>query len=58
MTDNQHKQSRAAMLCIAAFAVGCVLSFSGCSAVNKTETKAFGEKTSFGVGVYLNEDID
>lgn len=52
-----NKQYKAAVACLIAFALGCILAFSGCAAVNKTETKAFGTKTEFGVGFYLNEDI-
>ena len=39
MTDDQHKQARAGMLCVIAFTIGTVLAFaSGCSSSFRTQS--------------------
>tara|TARA_R110000822_G_scaffold230492_1_gene362635 strand:- start:70 stop:246 length:177 start_codon:yes stop_codon:yes gene_type:complete len=40
MTDSQHKQTRASMLCVIAFTIGTVVAFaSGCSAGFQTKAE-------------------
>lgn len=39
MTDDQHKQTRASMLCVIAFTIGTVLAFaSGCTSSFRTQS--------------------
>ena len=58
MKVETHQELRAGMLCIIAFAVGCMLAFcNGCAVANKTQTRAFGEEVEFGGGLFLQESV-
>ena len=56
MKIETHEQLRGSMLCIIAFALGCMVVFcGGCSTASKTQTRVFDNQVEFGGGLYLQE---
>jgi hypothetical protein len=53
MSDKQHKELRAGMLCIIAFAIGAMVFLSGCSVGNMSRAKAFNHDIEVGGGLYI-----
>ena len=55
MSDQWHKEVRAAMLCIIAFALGCIVTFSGCAWGTATRVGVGQHQYETGTGVYIEK---
>ena len=55
MSDQWHKEVRGAMFCIIAFALGCMVAFSGCAWGTATRVGVGQHQYETGTGVYIEK---
>ena len=55
MSDQWHKEVRGAMFCIIAFALGCMVAFSGCAWGTATRVGVGQHQYETGSGVYIEK---
>ena len=52
----KHEQLRASMLCLIAFMLGCLLTFSGCAWGTATRVGAGQHQYETGTGIYIEKE--
>jgi hypothetical protein len=55
MTDKKHKELRAGMLGIIAFAIGSMVFFSGCAVSGRTHASVLDKYTQLDAGIFITE---
>ena len=55
MTDKKHKELRAGMLGIIAFAIGSMVFFSGCAVSGRTNARVLDRHTQLDAGIFITE---
>ena len=55
MTEKQHKELRAGMLGIIAFAIGSIVFLSGCAVSGRTNASVLDKHTQLGAGIFITE---
>jgi hypothetical protein len=55
MTDKKHKELRAGMLGIIAFAIGSMVFLSGCAVSGRTHASVLDKHTQLGAGIFITE---
>tara|TARA_R100001377_G_scaffold61085_1_gene37195 strand:+ start:468 stop:644 length:177 start_codon:yes stop_codon:yes gene_type:complete len=55
MNDKQHKELRAGMLGIIAFAIGSMVFFSGCAVSGRTHASVLDKYTQLDAGIFVTE---
>jgi|TARA_R110001583_G_scaffold47552_2_gene148890 hypothetical protein len=55
MTDKQHKELRAGMLGIIAFAIGSMVFLSGCAVSGRTHARVLDNHTQLDAGIFITE---
>ena len=55
MTDKKHKELRAGMLGIIAFAIGSMIFLSGCAVSGRTNASVLDKYTQLDAGIFITE---